>query len=69
LNAAGEDWQALVVLMDRVGPTLGDCVDRGEMGKPEVDVGWRSGANKVAPSLRVPQQFGIELVVSAYFPE
>jgi len=73
LNAPAKDWQALVALMNQVGPPIRDCVKRGEMAKPEVDVGWRIGANNVASSLNVPPavtsaiaQFGFELVVSAY---
>jgi hypothetical protein len=76
LNAQAEDWQALVALMNQVGPPIRDCVRRGEMAKPEVDVGWHIDANNLASSLHVPPavtsaiaHFGFELVASAYLTE
>jgi len=74
LNTAVEGgWPALVALLERVGPALQDCVNRGVVGRPEIDVGWMMGGGSVASSLRVPQavtaaiaRYGFELVVSVY---
>lgn len=77
LNIAAEGgWTGLITLMDHVGPAIRDCVERREMGKPEVDVGWAVGGYIVASSLCIPPavtaavaRFGFKLVVSAYLTE
>jgi len=69
-------WQALIFLMNQVGPALRDCVQRGDMGRPEIDVGWTICSETFTRSLGIPEaitsaaaRFGFDLVVSAYLTE
>ncbi|WP_156387498.1 hypothetical protein [Methylobacterium sp. Leaf399] len=72
---ASEDcaWSDVLALIERVGPALLRHVERGEVGRPSLDVAFFVQEDRVTASLLVPNdvvaaigRFGFDLEASAY---
>lgn len=73
--SAPEDcaWSDVLALIERVGPALLGHVERGEVGRPSLDVAFFLQEDRVCASLLVPNdvvtalgRFGFDLEASAY---
>lgn len=74
INAPNDcGWSDVFALIERVGPALLEQVERGEVGRPSLDVAFFIQSDRASASLLVPNEvvgavgrFGFDLEVSAY---
>lgn len=66
-------WSEVIALIERVGPALLGHVERGDIGRPSLDIAFVIHGDCVSASLLVPNEvaaavgrFGFDLEASAY---